>query len=289
MRALPGPQLALMPLMRRRFSARHTGLNSAWTFSSPLRLNCLKPCTLLIHPRAHHFGSLRASYWPAAPAGAGWRPGPLRAPPPLTDHAVRLVQQHAPTFFAQARDAARADLPQFVKDEFDAFLKCGILAHGVMRSRHFSEKNYQQHLILDRSPGRFDADQQQLNLRCIRGFNSALSHLGTSHICFADLAIPAGASESDPSDDTAARALTCIDWYFSASGNASPASIGCGPWVISTQSIAVGLGHEAKTAPRGAVCPAERRSRIRCVVIKIDEVGLQSLCREDLGEFQCQQ
>ena len=37
----------------------------------------------------------------------------------------RLVQQHAATFIAQAEDAAGADLPQFVKDEFDAFLECG--------------------------------------------------------------------------------------------------------------------------------------------------------------------
>ena len=47
----------------------------------------------------------------------------------------RLVQQHAATFFAQAEDAAGADLPQFVKDEFDAFLECGILAHGFLRPR----------------------------------------------------------------------------------------------------------------------------------------------------------
>jgi hypothetical protein len=45
------------------------------------------------------------------------------------------VQQHAATFFAQAKDAAGADLPQFVKDEFDAFLECGILAHGFLRLR----------------------------------------------------------------------------------------------------------------------------------------------------------
>ena len=45
----------------------------------------------------------------------------------------RLVQQHAATFFAQAEDAAGADLPQFVKDEFDAFLECGVLAHGFLR------------------------------------------------------------------------------------------------------------------------------------------------------------
>ena len=47
----------------------------------------------------------------------------------------RLVQRHAATFFAQAEDAAGADLPQFVKDEFDAFLECGILAHGFLRLR----------------------------------------------------------------------------------------------------------------------------------------------------------
>ena len=45
----------------------------------------------------------------------------------------RLVQQHGATFFAQAEAASGADLPQFVKDEFDAFLACGILAHGFLR------------------------------------------------------------------------------------------------------------------------------------------------------------
>ena len=47
----------------------------------------------------------------------------------------RLVQQQAATFFAQAEAAAGADLPQFVKDEFDAFVECGILAHGLLRLR----------------------------------------------------------------------------------------------------------------------------------------------------------
>ena len=45
----------------------------------------------------------------------------------------RLVQQHAATFFAHADAEACADLPQFVKDEFDAFLERGILAHGFLR------------------------------------------------------------------------------------------------------------------------------------------------------------
>ncbi len=43
------------------------------------------------------------------------------------------MQQHAATFFAQA--GAGAGLPQFVKDEFDAFHKCGILAHGFLQLR----------------------------------------------------------------------------------------------------------------------------------------------------------
>ena len=45
----------------------------------------------------------------------------------------RLAQQHAATFFEQAESAGGAGLSQFVKDEFDAFLECGILAHGFLR------------------------------------------------------------------------------------------------------------------------------------------------------------
>ena len=45
------------------------------------------------------------------------------------------MQQHAATFIAEAQAATSADLPQFVKDEFDVFLECGILAHGFLRLR----------------------------------------------------------------------------------------------------------------------------------------------------------
>ena len=45
----------------------------------------------------------------------------------------RLVQAHAATFFADVEAATGARLPQFVKDEFDAYLECGILAHGFLR------------------------------------------------------------------------------------------------------------------------------------------------------------
>ncbi len=47
----------------------------------------------------------------------------------------RLGQQHVATFIEQAEAEAGADLPQFVKDEFDAFLECGIPAHGFLRLR----------------------------------------------------------------------------------------------------------------------------------------------------------
>ena len=47
----------------------------------------------------------------------------------------RLVQQHAQTLFAQTEAATGAGLPQFVKDEFDVYVECGILAHGFLRLR----------------------------------------------------------------------------------------------------------------------------------------------------------
>jgi len=45
------------------------------------------------------------------------------------------VLQHAQSYFAQTEEATGAGLPQFVKDEFGAYLECGILAHGFLRLR----------------------------------------------------------------------------------------------------------------------------------------------------------
>ena len=47
----------------------------------------------------------------------------------------RLVQQHAASFIAHTEANTGAELPRFIKDEFDAFLECGILAHGFLRLR----------------------------------------------------------------------------------------------------------------------------------------------------------
>jgi hypothetical protein len=58
------------------------------------------------------------------------------------------VQQHAATFFAQAEAESGADLPKFVKDEFDTFLECGILAHG------FPPTCYPSYGASDFCPGR---------------------------------------------------------------------------------------------------------------------------------------
>ncbi len=47
----------------------------------------------------------------------------------------RLVQEHVETFFTQVESETGSGLPDFVKDEFDAFLACGVLAHGFLRLR----------------------------------------------------------------------------------------------------------------------------------------------------------
>ena len=47
----------------------------------------------------------------------------------------QVVQDHVETFFAQVEQETGTGLPQFVKDEFEAFLECGILAHGFLRLR----------------------------------------------------------------------------------------------------------------------------------------------------------
>ncbi|MDP3662818.1 MAG: IS91 family transposase [Nitrosomonas sp.] len=47
----------------------------------------------------------------------------------------QLVQEHIESFFAQVETETGSGLPDFVKDEFDAFLECGVLAHGFLRLR----------------------------------------------------------------------------------------------------------------------------------------------------------
>jgi hypothetical protein len=47
----------------------------------------------------------------------------------------RLVREHLETFLAQVQARTGTGLPELVRDEFEAFLECGILAHGFLRVR----------------------------------------------------------------------------------------------------------------------------------------------------------
>ena len=69
----------------------------------------------------------------------------LRAAPAHTAHYERrrpqettlhhLVREHLETFLAQVGARTGTGLPAFVREEFEAFLECGILAHGFLRVR----------------------------------------------------------------------------------------------------------------------------------------------------------
>jgi hypothetical protein len=62
-----------------------------------------------------------------APDGA-----PFRYERHRREQTGRLVQQHAASFTAHTEAITDVELPRFVKDEFDAFLECSILAHGFV-------------------------------------------------------------------------------------------------------------------------------------------------------------
>ncbi|MGH7261640.1 MAG: transposase, partial [Nitrospiraceae bacterium] len=68
------------------------------------------------------------------PAPAGRRDHYERRRPEETT-LYTLVQDHLETFLAQVELETGMGLPDFVKEEFDAFLECGILAHGFLRLR----------------------------------------------------------------------------------------------------------------------------------------------------------
>ena len=47
----------------------------------------------------------------------------------------KVVQQNLESFYAQVKAETDKALPEFIQQEFDAFLECGILAHGFLRAR----------------------------------------------------------------------------------------------------------------------------------------------------------
>ena len=69
-----------------------------------------------------------------APAPAGNEVQYKRRRPEETT-LYQVVQEHLESFLAQVGAETGASLPDFVKAEFDAFLECGILAHGFLRLR----------------------------------------------------------------------------------------------------------------------------------------------------------
>ena len=69
---------------------------------------------------------------PSAPAG---NPVHYERRRPEETILYQLVQEHVETFFAQVETETGSGLPDFIKDEFDAFLECGVLSHGFLRLR----------------------------------------------------------------------------------------------------------------------------------------------------------
>ena len=67
-----------------------------------------------------------------APAGSEFQYERRR---PEDTTLYQVVQEHLESFLALVEAQTGASLPRFVRDEFDAFLQCGILAHGFLRLR----------------------------------------------------------------------------------------------------------------------------------------------------------
>jgi len=70
----------------------------------------------------------------AQPAQAGARSSYERHRPEET-MLYRVVAEELETFLAQVEAHTGSSVPEFVKDEFEAYLQCGILAHGFVRLR----------------------------------------------------------------------------------------------------------------------------------------------------------
>ena len=68
-----------------------------------------------------------------APARRACRPA-YRRREPETTALYRIVEDHLPAFFERLdTGGAGADWPNFVREEFEEFLRCGVLRHGFCR------------------------------------------------------------------------------------------------------------------------------------------------------------
>jgi hypothetical protein len=74
----------------------------------------------------------------ATPRGADAAQTALAAAPNYVRHVPErallytLVQAHYPDFLARLAAEDRS-LPEYVREEFDAYLRCGVLGHGFLR------------------------------------------------------------------------------------------------------------------------------------------------------------
>jgi hypothetical protein len=90
-----------------------------WDGRGPHRVLCM-PCTPPASPVPY----------PAWPAGST-----TNATAPSRPRCTAWCSSMRPASSRTPRPALDAELPRFIKDEFDAFLECGILAHGFPRLR----------------------------------------------------------------------------------------------------------------------------------------------------------
>ena len=122
------------------FGPRPLPLSANWCCRSVCAIRCRRlvaPKRLVAHaPRSQQVAPQRSAHYGRQPQRAlDGTPVHYKCQRLEQSTLCRLAQLHAAAFFALAEDAAGADLAQFVKDEFDAFLKCGILARGFVRLR----------------------------------------------------------------------------------------------------------------------------------------------------------
>ncbi len=85
-------------------------------------------------PRRHSHPNIRTADQ-ACQVGSQSAPPPYKRRHPEDSTLYQVIQDHVETFFAQVEQETGTGLPLFLKDEFEAFLKYGILAHGFLRLR----------------------------------------------------------------------------------------------------------------------------------------------------------
>jgi hypothetical protein len=82
----------------------------------------------------------------ASEEGVARRAPPFIDPPGYSRHRpeetllYQLVEEHYPAFAAE-REAGGRPLPQHVREEFEAYLKCGRLEHGFLRVRFPNDRS----------------------------------------------------------------------------------------------------------------------------------------------------